>query len=68
MLALKDSTEHIDLVIAGFISGGGALRTWNYLSKKLAPLPPNAGWWTTTFYNIVSGTSGHDPANNPPKP
>lgn len=57
------------LEIWGLIGGGaGLMRGWNYFSKRLAPLPSNAGWWTTTIYNLVSGTSGHDPANNPVKP
>ena len=63
-MIMSDNTKHLDILISGFVTGGGAFRVFNYISKSLAPLPPNASWLQTTLYNLISGTSGHDPKNN----
>ena len=49
------------LFLSGMVTGGGGIRFLIYLSKSLAPLPANAGWWATTFYNLLKNTSGLDP-------
>ena len=55
------SQHYISTRIGAFIAGGGAGRVALYVSKSLAPLPANAGWWKTTAYNILKGASGLDP-------
>jgi hypothetical protein len=58
---LTDTHLHIGIFLTAFISGGGLVRVAIYVSKNLAPLPKDAGWWATTFYNLVKGASGLDP-------
>ena len=48
-------------LLSGFVSGTGLTRALIYLSKKLPPLPKNAGFWAQFLYNVVSGASGLDP-------
>jgi len=43
-----------------FVTGGGAFRVALYVSKRLPPLPKDAGWWTQLAYSLVSGISGLD--------
>ena len=63
-MIITDNTKHIDLMITGFISGGGAMRVILYVARQLPPLPPSSGWWATLCYKLVSGLTGHDSANN----
>jgi hypothetical protein len=53
--------HYIGVAIVSLLTGAGVVRTLVYVSKNLAPLPPNAGWWATTAYNLVKGLSGLDP-------
>ena len=47
--------------ITSFFTGGGMVRTLTYVSKRLPPLPKDAGWWAQLAYSLVGGTSGLDP-------
>lgn len=60
-------TEHIGLVVSGFVTGGGAVKWIRYISENLEPLPPTAGWWSKQLYRLVAGASGHNPLQNAPK-
>lgn len=68
MVNITDAHEHAVIAISAFITGGGLVRWGNKFSKSMAPLPANAGWWTTTIYNFIKSMTGHDPTTNPPKP
>lgn len=48
-------------VLVSFISGNGLSRILIYLSKKLPPLPKDAGWWAQFAYNLLGGASGLNP-------
>lgn len=64
----SEHTKDLEVAWGSFVAGGGLMRAWNYLAHALPPKPDNAGFFTSLLYNIVSGTSGHDPTNNPTKP
>lgn len=58
---MRDEHIHIGVALVSFFLGGGGVRVLIYISKNLAPLPKDAGFWMTSFYNCVKGLSGLDP-------
>ena len=58
---MREELLHVGIAAVAFLTGGGASRVLIYVSKSLAPLPPNAGWWAQTFYSLVKNLSGLDP-------
>jgi hypothetical protein len=61
---ITDAHKHIELAVAGFVTGGGLVRVLHYIATQMPPLPPGSGWWTTLFYQLMKGASGHDASRN----